>query len=275
MSDHTHQRRLFDCNCRGALYRDEILVAESDWIASDMAAIGESDNPVDFARFREGLNNALTDDGRRSAAACHIAQKASRDELAAIVAQYAVDGLTEAQAMFYVIPRLPPDVQMPVIRVLIDEFGCGNGRAAHSQLYRDLLEELGLPGALESYVDGTRPELFAFVNVYHWLTRRAPAVDYYLGALAYTEAAIPASFQVFAEACGRLGIKNSDYFTEHVHIDEFHARDALQAIRRMDSTCGIDYAKAWMGVELVRRIGHAAFQAAVAVALGEESTWTI
>jgi hypothetical protein len=229
---------------------------------------------ADLDGFREQLALALREDPADSPESQFVACQASRAEFAAVIGQYAIDGLTEAQAMLYAVARLPAAVQMPVMRVLIDEFGCGNLRASHSELFRELLRELRMPVELQRYLAGTRPELFDFVNVYHWLTRRAPAMDYYLGALAYTEAVVPLAYRAFAQACDRLGIASKVYFTEHIHIDEYHARDALCALRLMDATEGIDFGKAWQGVELVRDVGRRAFQAAVDAARKGERAWT-
>ena len=104
----------------------------------------------------------------------------------------------------------------------------------------------------------TRPELFDFVNVYHWMARRLPRAAHYVGALAYTEAAIPAAFATFAAACRRLGLSKDAYFREHIHIDEFHARDALAAVRLLARDSGADYGDFWAGVALAREVGRRA-----------------
>ena len=76
-----------------------------------------------------------------------------------------------------------------------------------------------------------------------------------------------------ARACTRLGVRASNYFTEHIHIDEYHARDALLALRVLDAEQGADFHKAWIGVQMVRDIGRAAFRAAVDAARKGELAW--
>ena len=94
----------------------------------------------------ESTCSALAEDAEGSEESRYVEHDAGPEAFAAVVGQYAVDGLTEAQAMFYAVPRLVCSAaQMPVVRVLIDEMGCGNPRKRSTQLFRDLLGELGLP----------------------------------------------------------------------------------------------------------------------------------
>jgi nitrite reductase/ring-hydroxylating ferredoxin subunit len=152
---------------------------------------------------------------------------------------------------------------MPILRVLIDEFGCGNLNQAHSQLYTDLLSELDMPTNIESYLDDLNQESYAFLNIFYWLTQRASNIEYFLGALAYLESMIPFTFKCFAEACQRLGILNSKYYTEHIHIDGFHSKDALRAIKEVELAANLCYSKVWIGVKIASLITNQAFDAAI------------
>ncbi|MBW0011534.1 MAG: iron-containing redox enzyme family protein, partial [Pseudonocardiales bacterium] len=131
------------------------------------------------------LEGLLDGEQKGTPAGHYLAEEASREQFTLVVREFALDGLTEAQNFFPIIPRLPIRAQMAVMRVLIDEFGCGNLQQAHSQLYRNLLTELGLPLDLNHYLDHTSDETYAFLNVFYWLTQRVPDVEYFLGALAY------------------------------------------------------------------------------------------
>jgi nitrite reductase/ring-hydroxylating ferredoxin subunit len=242
---------------------DDALQFERAWIARRLDALEHADERVETAEgFRAALERWLAEErDAPSEGGRFIAEAATREQFRVVLREYALDGLTEAQAMFAVVPRLDPASQAPVMRILIDEFGCGNPARIHANLYRDLLVELGLPTSLESYLQPDRLEVaFAFVNVYHWLTKRAPTVDYYLGALVYTESVIPWSFRCFVRACERLGIEHGAYFSEHIHIDPYHARDASYALGLQRRARGFDYHAAWLGAELVRRIANEAFE---------------
>ncbi|MBV8540531.1 MAG: iron-containing redox enzyme family protein [Pseudonocardiales bacterium] len=209
------------------------------------------------------LEGLLDGEQKGTPAGHYLAEEASREQFTLVVREFALDGLTEAQNFFPIIPRLPIRAQMAVMRVLIDEFGCGNLQQAHSQLYRNLLTELGLPLDLNHYLDHTSDETYAFLNVFYWLTQRVPDVEYFLGALAYLEASIPAAFTVQVRACERLGITHGRYYSEHVHIDDFHRKEMQLAIRECGATRAMDPTKLWIGALLLSELIGTAFEAAV------------
>lgn len=237
---------------------------EQPWIIPMVATI-ETDEPTltSRAQWIHALDDLLAREKTGSAAAAYLAEEMTRKEFSVIVAQFALDGLTEAQNFFPVIARLPIQAQMPVMRVLIDEFGCGNINQAHSQLYRNLLNELGLPLEINSYLQQTSEQTYAFLNVFYWLAQRAPHVEYFLGALAYLEASIPTAFTYYARACERLGIENGQYYTEHVHIDGFHMKEMQLAIREYEKVHGLDATRLWIGARILSDILSSAFDAAV------------
>lgn len=237
---------------------------EQSWIIPLVASI-QADTPTltSRAQWVGALDDLLARERAGSEAGDYLAEKASREMFTSVVAEFALDGLTEAQNFFPAVARLPIRAQMPVMRVLIDEFGCGNLNQAHSQLYRNLLTELELPLDLACYLDRTSDETYAFLNVFYWLTQRAPNVEYFLGALAYLEASIPTAFAYYARACERLGIAHSHYYTEHMHIDSFHMKEMQAAIREYETAHGLDPTRVWVGARLVSRLLGTAFDAAV------------
>lgn len=242
-----------------------IEAIEQSWIVPLVARI-EAATPAVSGRadWVRTLDDLLSRERAGSEAGEYLAEQVDRDGFTAMVAEFAIDGLTEAQNFFPAVARLPLRAQMPVMRVLIDEVGCGNIRQAHSQLYRNLLVELGLPVELDSYLDRTSDETYAFVNAFYWLAQRAPHVEYFLGALAYLEASIPTAFSYYVRACERLGIENSHYYGEHVHIDSFHMQEMQIAIRECEGSGGVDFTRVWVGAQLVSEILGTAFEAMVA-----------
>ncbi|MER8182935.1 iron-containing redox enzyme family protein [Kitasatospora sp. NPDC094015] len=196
----------------------------------------------------------------------YLALSATMEEFRTVVAQFAVDGLIESQPLLPVVPRLPYRSGMAVFRVLIDELGCGNEDQAHSQLYRDLLTELGMSLELDDYVDDTGAANLAYVNLFHWLAARAESPEYFLGAYAYFEASVLYGFQGFAQAAKRLGIQHHQYFTEHLYIDQYHSRQMRSAIRAYDEELGADLSKVWAGVTLTSAVVGEANEAAIALA---------
>ncbi|MGH3938010.1 MAG: iron-containing redox enzyme family protein [Pseudonocardiaceae bacterium] len=242
----------------------QIEQLEWDWIIPKVAELTALTSPIGSrAQWVAALEGLLTSEQEGTPAGHYLAEEASHEQFTIVVREFALDGLTEAQNFFPIIPRLPIRAQMAVMRVLIDEFGCGNLQQAHSQLYRNLLTELGLPLDPEHYLDYTSDETYAFLNVFYWLTQRAPDAEYFLGALAYLEASIPAAFTIQARACERLGIKHGHYYTEHVHIDEFHRKEMQIAIREFEAAQGLDPTKLWIGALLLSELIGTAFETAV------------
>ncbi|BAZ10871.1 hypothetical protein NIES4071_26950 [Calothrix sp. NIES-4071] len=256
---------LYNRSILDAISYKRMLELEAAWISELFESINSKSKTIKsrtefqkaFDSFIAEERNAPSDD------ADYISNQMTLDEFRIILQEFAVDGLTEAQSFFPIIPRLPITAQMPVLRVLIDEFGCGNLQQAHSKLYQELLIEVGMSTDIQSYLDILNPESYAFLNIFFWLTKRAPNVEYFLGALAYLEDMFPFAIKCFVDACQRLSIVNSKYYTEHIHIDQFHAKDALRALWEVESAVAIDYTKAWEGVQIASLITAQAIEAAL------------
>jgi hypothetical protein len=245
---------------------------ERPWLARLIADLEGSTTPVSSrSEWIDRLGELLALEDKGSDSSRFLAEQATREQFRSYVKEFAADGLTEAQNFFPAIARIPIKAQLAVMRVLIDEFGCGNLRQAHSYLYLKLLDELGLPGDLEFFVNETADDTFAFLNVFYWLAQRAPHVEYFLGALAYLEASIPSAFSYLAAACQRLGIENEMYYTEHIHIDNFHMKEMQTAIREYEVVHGLDATKVWIGAQLLSRLLGAAVDGAVAKARNEHN----
>jgi Iron-containing redox enzyme len=242
----------------------EIAEIEQPWIDGLLAELAAETDPVPTrADWLDLLAEQLKAEAADPGSLAYLAHSASYSEFRAFVLEFAPDGLTEAQNFFPAIARVPIKAQLALMRVLIDEFGCGNLQQSHSYLYLKLLTELGLPTELDEVLRHTSEPTFAFLNAFYWLASRAPDVEYFLGALAYLEASIPAAFSLLAEGCRRLGISNGAYYSEHVHIDAFHMKELQTAIREHEVVHGLDATKVWIGAKLLSRVLGAAVENAV------------
>ncbi|MEV1292046.1 iron-containing redox enzyme family protein [Pseudonocardia sp. NPDC049635] len=237
---------------------------EAQWIVPHVERLTRATSPVRSRREWLDLLHALLDEERSgSDAGRYLAEQSTRAQFTHVVREFALDGLTEAQNFFPAVPRLPIRAQMAIMRVLIDEFGCGNIMQAHSMLYADLLTELGLPCSVDDYIASTEDETYRFLNSFYWLALRAPRIEYFLGALAYLESSIPNAFRVQARACERLRIAGGRYYTEHLHIDTFHTEELQVAIREVEKVDGLDATRLWVGARLLSGLLDDAFEAAV------------
>lgn len=244
-----------------------VLQFERRWIADHLAAIPSHDVPQDLAELRQQLARMIEDEQRETPdSARYVAEHMSIGEFRILVQEFAVDGLTEAQVFYYVLPRLTLEAQMPMLRIMIDEFGSGNLKRAHTSLYVNLLRELGMPTEVGFYCERIEPACFAFVNLFFWLCLRADDPSYFAGAITYLETTIPVFFECYVQACRRLGVEAHAYYSEHQHIDAFHAIEGQNLLRAMQATRSLEPGKAWMGARLASAITGEAFEAAVAKA---------
>jgi hypothetical protein len=239
-----------------------MLGIEEQWILP-MARAYEADAPAfsSTGELLEALKEFLAEEESQiSDNHRFLANEATLEQFKVIVREFALDGLTESESLLPVVPRLPYRSGMAVFRVLIDELGCGNDEKSHSQLYRDLLDELGMTTELDGYLEGTSPECYAYVNMFHWLASRASSPQYFLGAYGYFETSVLYGFQSFARAAKRLGIQADAYYTEHLYIDAYHSNHMRTAIRSLEEP---DLAKIWAGVRLASDIVGNATETAI------------
>lgn len=237
---------------------------ERDWIAQRMGELDEFSPPGSLAELKAALKAQVEAEQQAPHdSVAYVANRMPLGEFRTLVQEFAVDGLTEAQVFYYVLPRLPLEAQMPLLRIMIDEFGSGNIKRAHTTLYINLLRELRMPTALAHYLECIGPESFEFVNLFFWLGLRADDASYFAGALTYLETVIPSFFECYAVACHRLNIQAHAYYTEHQHIDGFHAIEGQRLLAAMNATGLLDPAKAYRGALLASHITDRAFQAAV------------
>jgi hypothetical protein len=241
-----------------------LLGFERQWIAKRLEGVASEDSPLDLSGLRERLAQlaASAQEGPTESAR-YVCERMSLEEFRILVQEFAVDGLTEAQVFYYILPRLTLEAQMPMLRIMIDEFGCGNLKRAHTTLYVNLLRELGMPSDVEFYCERIEPACFEFVNLFYWLTLRADDPSYFAGAITYLETVIPEFFECYVQGCKRLGIRAHAYYSEHQHIDRFHAVDGHRLLRAMHAGHHLDLGKAWLGAQVASYITSAAFEAAV------------
>jgi hypothetical protein len=253
--------------CDPELTSAALLGFERQWIADHLAALSPHAVPGDLTELRGQLAQMIEGEQRTTPdSARYVAEHMTLDEFRILVQEFAIDGLTEAQVFYYVLPRLALEAQMPMLRIMIDEFGSGNLKRAHTSLYVNLLRELDMPTDVAVYCDRIEPACFAFVNLFFWLSLRADDPSYFAGAITYLETTIPVFFECYVQACRRLAIAAHAYYSEHQHIDAFHAIEGHNMLRAMSATRTLDPGKAWAGAQLASAITGAAFEAAVAKA---------
>lgn len=243
----------------------DIIEFEVQWIKNRLEQSLPAALPKNYSQLHDAFQAQLQietneDDGINAE---YVASKMTREEFQILVSEFAVDALTEAQVFYYILPRLPLSAQMPMLRIIIDEFGSGNLDCAHTTLYINLLQELGMPVHYKDYLIGLDDCSFEFVNLFYWLCMRSDDPSWFVGALTYLETIIPDAFDCMAQACSRLSIQSHAYYTEHQHIDFYHAQEGLRILKAMDREGALDYCKALKGIMLASLITRNAFKGAV------------
>lgn len=243
---------------------NHILAFERDWIESTIDKTRTANPPTDLATLRKQLAELVEmDRSEVPPSAVYVSEHMNLEEFKILVQEFALDGLTEAQVFYHLMPRLSLAAQMPMLRMMIDEFGSGNLKRSHTTLYIDLLNELQMPTDLAFYIDVNAPAGFSFPNMFCWLTMRADDPSYFAGVITYFETVVPFFFECYTSICSRLQIKAHTYYSEHVHIDVFHAIEGQRLLKAMDMAGDLDPVKAWEGICMGRDITNAAFDAAV------------
>lgn len=237
---------------------------EREWIDSTINKTLTAKVPENLTALRQQLAELVElDRSEVPPSAAYVAEHMTLEEFKILVQEFALDGLTEAQVFYHLMPRLSLAAQMPMLRMMIDEFGSGNLKRSHTTLYIDLLKELEMPVDLEFYIDANSSAGFSFPNMFCWLAMRADDPSYFSGVITYFETVVPFFFECYTAICERLQIKAHAYYSEHVHIDVFHAIEGQRLLKAMDATGDLDTAKAWRGICMGRDITNAAFDAAV------------
>ncbi|CAN1598403.1 iron-containing redox enzyme family protein [Pseudomonas sp. B21-028] len=249
-----------------------ILAFERDWIESTIQKTRTVNPPTDLAALRKQLAELVEmDRSEVPPSAAYVSDHMNLDEFKILVQEFALDGLTEAQVFYHLMPRLSLAAQMPMLRMMIDEFGSGNLKRSHTTLYIDLLKELRMPTDLDFYIDVNAPAGFSFPNMFCWLTMRADDPSYFAGVITYFETVVPFFFECYTSICSRLQIQAHTYYSEHVHIDVFHAIEGQRLLKAMDVAGDLDPVKAWEGICMGRDITNAAFDGAVDKARRQQS----
>lgn len=255
-----NQERIHDTTNHDSAF----LNYENHWIEQYLATLDPGENLASLGDLIKSIERFVAEESSlESVTAEYVSQKMTRQEFQLLVEQFAIDGLTEAQVFYYVMPRLELKAQLPLLRILIDEFGSANPSKVHTALFVSLLQELNMPVTKNWYIDRTYSSSYEFVNMFYWLALRADDPSYFVGALTYLETVIPVLFPCMVDACARLNISAHHYYSEHCHIDKYHAIEGKNILRAMAATHTLDVQKAWQGVQLSSLITNQVFDEAV------------
>jgi hypothetical protein len=197
-----------------AVFADGLAEALRDWVAP----------PADPATMDLALRAIIdADDG--PSLARHLESQGTLDELREFLMHRSAYQLKEADPHSWAIARLSGPPKAALVEVQADEYGGGDPRRVHAQLFADTLEALGLDATYGAYVDVLPGVTLATVNLMSFFGLHRRLRGAIVGHLALFEMTSSIPNRRYATALKRLGADDPRalaFFEEHVTADAVH-----------------------------------------------------
>ena len=154
----------------------------------------------------------------------HVQICADRDQLVEFVRHRSLYQLKEADPHSWALPRLRGRVKAALVEIQSDEYGNGDVTAMHSELFRVLLDELGLDSAYGAYIDDVPGITLALSNVMSMFGLRRELRGALVGHLAAYEMTSSEPCRRYAKGLRRLGgsERACTFYDVHVTADALH-----------------------------------------------------
>ncbi|HVU92025.1 MAG TPA: iron-containing redox enzyme family protein [Jatrophihabitans sp.] len=132
--------------------------------------------------------------------------------------------LKEADPHSWALPRLSGRAKAALVEIQTDEYGNGELRRMHSELYRGMLRGLGLDDTYGAYLDAVPGVTLALSNVMSLFGLRRELRGALVGHLAAYEMTSSTPCRRYAKGLRRLGGDDATcrFFDEHVTADALH-----------------------------------------------------
>lgn len=156
-------------------------------------------------------------------------REASREQFTEFAIHRSVYQLKEADPHTWAIPRLSGRPKAALVEIQTGEYGDGAVAGMHSELYRDLLTELGLDAGYGAYVDTVPGITLAISNVISLFGLRRELRGAVLGHLAAYEMTSSEPCRRYARGLRRLGgtDRACAFYDVHVTADALHEQLAV------------------------------------------------
>ena len=131
--------------------------------------------------------------------------------------------LKEADPHSWVIPRLEGAPKAALLEIQFDEYGSGRADRAHSYLFAQAMEALGLDSGYGGYLDRIPGVTLATVNLMSMFGMQRRWRGAIVGHLAMFEITSAEPNRRYANGLRRLGLEEATpFFDEHVEADSVH-----------------------------------------------------
>jgi len=154
----------------------------------------------------------------------HLQQHATATEFLEFAMHRSIYQLKEADPHTWAIPRLSGRAKAALVEIQTDEYGGGESRRMHSELYRRLLASLGLDDNYGAYIDVVPAVSLALSNVMSLFGLHRALRGALVGHLAAYEMTSSAPCRRYGKGLRRLAGEAADaaFFDVHVTADALH-----------------------------------------------------
>jgi Iron-containing redox enzyme len=153
----------------------------------------------------------------------HLERDGTLDQFAEFVIHRSAYQLKEADPHSWALPRLSGGPKAAMVEIQADEYGGGDPRRIHAQLFADAMDALGLDSRYGAYVDRIPAVTLATVNLMSMFGLHRRLLGAIVGHLALFEMTSSIPNGRYAKGLRRLGVPEATaFFDEHVVADAVH-----------------------------------------------------
>ncbi|HVF77618.1 MAG TPA: iron-containing redox enzyme family protein [Solirubrobacteraceae bacterium] len=154
----------------------------------------------------------------------YIERQATALQLLEFVTHRSAYQLKEADPHSWAMPRLYGGPKAALVQIQADEYGNGDPRRMHSQLFADAMDELGLDATYGAYVEHLPGVTLATVNLMSLFGLHRRWRGALVGHLALFEMESSVPNRRYASGLRRLGFgeRATAFFDEHITADAIH-----------------------------------------------------
>ena len=153
----------------------------------------------------------------------HLERRGTLEQFLEFVIHRSAYQLKEADPHSWALPRLSGRPKAAMVEIQADEYGGGDPRRIHAQLFADAMDALGLDSRYGAYVDHIPAVTLATVNLMSMFGLHRRLRGAIVGHLALFEMTSSVPNRRYAGGLRRLGIPEATaFFDEHVVADAVH-----------------------------------------------------
>jgi heme oxygenase-like protein len=153
----------------------------------------------------------------------HLERRGTLEQFLEFVIHRSAYQLKEADPHSWALPRLTGGPKAAMVEIQADEYGGGDPRRIHAQLFADAMDALGLDSRYGAYVDRIPGVTLATVNLMSMFGLHRRLLGAIVGHLALFEMTSSLPNRRYATGLRRLGFPDATgFFDEHVVADAVH-----------------------------------------------------